>query len=85
MAAEIEKLKAENQRLRDKITKLKGTTEPGKKYFHYDGLFLAVDLAIADAITTACVSRHQVPALFLIFARSFRIKLPSHRRKVPHK
>eukprot|EP00965_Chrysotila_dentata_P171726 5666725-Pleurochrysis_carterae.AAC.1 len=35
MAADIEsELKAENQRLRDEITELKGITEPGKKYFH---------------------------------------------------
>eukprot|EP00965_Chrysotila_dentata_P158114 5223753-Pleurochrysis_carterae.AAC.1 len=65
MAAEIEELKAESQRLRDEITELKGITEPGKKYFHDDGFTLAVDLAIAEAIiTTAHVSRNQVPALF---------------------
>eukprot|EP00965_Chrysotila_dentata_P230161 6197612-Pleurochrysis_carterae.AAC.2 len=75
------------QRLvRNEITKLKGITEPGKKYFHDDGFILAVDLAIAEAITTAHVSRNQqVPAPFLILARFFRIKLPTHRCKVPHK
>eukprot|EP00965_Chrysotila_dentata_P159111 5256017-Pleurochrysis_carterae.AAC.1 len=37
-------------------------------------------------MTTTHVSRNlQVPALFLIFARFFRIKLPIHRHKVPHK
>eukprot|EP00965_Chrysotila_dentata_P009330 303949-Pleurochrysis_carterae.AAC.1 len=41
MAAGIEELKAENQRLRDEITELKGFTEPGKKYFHDDGFTLA--------------------------------------------
>eukprot|EP00965_Chrysotila_dentata_P063620 2108183-Pleurochrysis_carterae.AAC.1 len=46
---------------------------------------MAVDLAIAEAITTAHVSRNQIPDLFLIFARLFRIKLPTDRRKVPHK
>eukprot|EP00965_Chrysotila_dentata_P133204 4405115-Pleurochrysis_carterae.AAC.1 len=61
MAAEIEELNAENQRLRGEITELKGITEPGKEYFHRDGLTLAVDLAIAKAITTARVSRNQVP------------------------
>eukprot|EP00965_Chrysotila_dentata_P106165 3506464-Pleurochrysis_carterae.AAC.1 len=55
------------------ITELKGITELGKKYFHDDGFTLAVDLAIAKAITTAHVSRNQVPALFLIFARFFQI------------
>eukprot|EP00965_Chrysotila_dentata_P061252 2029260-Pleurochrysis_carterae.AAC.1 len=86
MAAEIEELKAENQRLCNEITELKGITEPGKDYFHRDGFTLAVDLAIAEAITTANVSRNQVPALlFLIFARFFRITLPTDLRKVPHK
>eukprot|EP00965_Chrysotila_dentata_P260280 6213846-Pleurochrysis_carterae.AAC.3 len=66
MAAEIEELKAENQRLRDEITELKGITEPGKKYLNDDGFTLAVDLAIAEAIATAHVSRNQVPALLLI-------------------
>eukprot|EP00965_Chrysotila_dentata_P076995 2542046-Pleurochrysis_carterae.AAC.1 len=81
MAAEIEELKAENQQLRNEITELKGITEPRKKYFHDDSFTLAVDLAIAEAIATAHVSRNQVPPLFLIFARFFRIKLPTHRRK----
>eukprot|EP00965_Chrysotila_dentata_P157947 5218533-Pleurochrysis_carterae.AAC.1 len=85
MAAEIEELNAENQRLRDKNTEHKGITEPGKDYFRRDGFTLAVDRAIAEAITTAHVSRNQVPALFLTFVRFFRIKLPTHRRKVPHK
>eukprot|EP00965_Chrysotila_dentata_P044682 1485150-Pleurochrysis_carterae.AAC.1 len=81
MAAEMEELNAENQLLRDEITELaKGFTEPGKEYFHRDGFTLAVELAIAEAITTAHVSRNQVLALFLTFARFFRIKLPSHRR-----
>eukprot|EP00965_Chrysotila_dentata_P182888 6039814-Pleurochrysis_carterae.AAC.1 len=48
-----QKLNAENQRLRDEMTKLKGITEPGKEYFHSDGFALAGDLAIAKAITTA--------------------------------
>eukprot|EP00965_Chrysotila_dentata_P082956 2736779-Pleurochrysis_carterae.AAC.1 len=81
MAAEIEELKAENQWLRDEITELKGITEPDNKYFHDNGFTPAVDLAIAEAIATANVSRNQVPALFLVFARFFRIKLPTHRRK----
>eukprot|EP00965_Chrysotila_dentata_P024311 805125-Pleurochrysis_carterae.AAC.1 len=88
MAAEIEELKAENQRLRNEITELKGITEPGKNYFHDDGFTLAVDLAVTEAITTAHVSCNQVQALLLIFptiGSFFRIKLPNHRCKVPHK
>eukprot|EP00965_Chrysotila_dentata_P112780 3726758-Pleurochrysis_carterae.AAC.1 len=85
MAAEIEELNLENKRLRDDITELKGITEPGKEYFYRGGFTLAVDLAIAEAITMAHVSRNQVPALFLVFARFFRMKLPTHRRKVPNK
>eukprot|EP00965_Chrysotila_dentata_P140306 4638572-Pleurochrysis_carterae.AAC.1 len=62
-----------------------GITEPGQDYCHRDGFTLAVDFDIAEAITSARVSCNQVPGLFLIFARFFRIKLPTHRRKVPHK
>eukprot|EP00965_Chrysotila_dentata_P017024 564921-Pleurochrysis_carterae.AAC.1 len=54
-----EELNVENKRLRDEITELKGITEPDKEYFHRDGSTLAVDLAIAKAITTAHVSRNQ--------------------------
>eukprot|EP00965_Chrysotila_dentata_P036899 1227834-Pleurochrysis_carterae.AAC.2 len=43
MAAEIEELKAENQRLRDEISGLKDITEPVKEYFHRDGFTLAVN------------------------------------------
>eukprot|EP00965_Chrysotila_dentata_P211109 6186288-Pleurochrysis_carterae.AAC.1 len=82
--AEIEELNAENQRLRDNISELMDITEPGKGYFLRDSFTLAVDLAIVEAITIAHLSRNQVPALFLIFARFFRIKLLTHRRKVPH-
>eukprot|EP00965_Chrysotila_dentata_P026786 888922-Pleurochrysis_carterae.AAC.1 len=73
MAAEIEELNAENKWLRDEITELKGITGPGMEYFHRDGFTLAIDLAIAEAITTAHVSLNQLPALFLIFGRFFRI------------
>eukprot|EP00965_Chrysotila_dentata_P015951 528091-Pleurochrysis_carterae.AAC.1 len=70
MAAEIEELNAENKRLRDEITEFKGIQEPGKDYFHRDGFTLAVDLAFVEAITTAHVSRNQVPALSLLRASS---------------
>eukprot|EP00965_Chrysotila_dentata_P019406 645232-Pleurochrysis_carterae.AAC.1 len=59
MAAEIKELNAEKQRLRDEITELKGITEPGKEYFHRDCFTLAVNLAIAEATTTAHCSRNQ--------------------------
>eukprot|EP00965_Chrysotila_dentata_P007168 233129-Pleurochrysis_carterae.AAC.2 len=53
MAAEIEELNVENQRLRDEISELiKGITEPGKEYnFHRDAFTLAVDLPrVAEVI-----------------------------------
>uniref|UniRef100_A0A7S4F3A5 Uncharacterized protein n=1 Tax=Chrysotila carterae TaxID=13221 RepID=A0A7S4F3A5_CHRCT len=62
-----EELNPEKQRLRNEITELKGITEPGK-YFHDDSFTPAVDLAIAEAITTVHISRKQV-----LFARFFCI------------
>ena len=67
------------------VKKLKEITEPQKEYFHQGGFTLAVDLAIAESICKAHVSRNQVPLLFIIFARFFRITLPKHSRRVPYK
>ena len=70
---------AETQRLRDIV-------EPPSTYFKRgNGFTLEVDLAIAEAITKANVSRNKVSLLFRIFARFFRIKLPSRKMLVPHK
>ena len=70
---------AETQRLRDIV-------EPPSTFFKRgNGFTLEVDLAIAEAITKANVSRNKVSLLFRIFARFFRIKLPSRKMLVPHK
>jgi len=70
---------AETQRLRDIV-------EPLSTFFKRgNGFTLEVDLAIAEAITKANVSRNKVSLLFRIFARIFRIKLPSRKMLVPHK
>lgn len=69
----------------DVIEKLKEITEPNANYFHKGGYTLAVDLAIAECITKAHVARNQVPLLFIIFARFFRIKIPVRTIKVPLK
>ena len=68
---------AETQQLRD-IVKTPST------YFKRGTVFtLEVDLAIAEAITKANVSRNKVSLLFRIFARFFRIKRPSRKLQVP--
>ena len=70
---------AETQRLRDIV-------EPPSTFFKRgNGFTLEVDLAIAEAITKANVSRNKVSLLFRICARFFRIKLPSRKMLVPHK
>eukprot|EP00965_Chrysotila_dentata_P221335 6192328-Pleurochrysis_carterae.AAC.3 len=85
-ALEKEKeLKGQIQQLLQEITSLKSITKPNKEYFRRDGFTIAVDLVIAESIATAQVSRNQLSALFLTCARSFRIKLPNHRGKVPQK
>ena len=68
------------------IQELKAITEPDPEYFSKDnGFTLAVDLAIAESLTKAHVSRNQVPLLFIIFGIFFRVKIPTHMRKVPFK
>eukprot|EP00965_Chrysotila_dentata_P081904 2702944-Pleurochrysis_carterae.AAC.1 len=82
----MEELKAEQQRLRDEITELKGITEAGKKYFHHAGFTLAVDLAIAEAITmahfleTRC--RPSSSSLRAAFASSCRPTLARYRTRL---
>eukprot|EP00965_Chrysotila_dentata_P029120 968321-Pleurochrysis_carterae.AAC.7 len=74
MAAEIKdkELNAESQRLRDARSRssLKGITEQGNDCFHRDGFTLAVDLAIAEAITTS-LGQHHVQSLALLVAALF--------------
>ena len=65
--------------------KYRAIAEPPGEYFSKGGFTLAVDLAIAESLTKAHVSRNQVPILFIIFARFFRIRIPTHTRKVPYK
>eukprot|EP00966_Prymnesium_polylepis_P325229 7381210-Prymnesium_polylepis.1 len=67
------------------ISKLKEITEPDTDYFHRGGFTLPVDLAIAECVTKAHVSRNQVPPLFIFFARFYRIKLPTRKTRVPFK
>jgi len=67
------------QRLRDIVE------SPSTFFKRGTGFTLEVDLAIAEAITKANVSRNKVSLLFRIFARFFRIKLPSRKLHVPHK
>jgi hypothetical protein len=89
--AELEPLVEENEALRialDKAraeaAKYRAVAEPDKSHFKTNGAFsLAVDLAIAECLTRANVSRNKVPELFVVFARFFGVKLPTHTRKVP--
>lgn len=67
------------------IRELRAITEPDPSYFHNGGFTLATDLAIAECITKAHVARNQVPLLFIIFSRFFRIKIPTRNIKVPFK
>jgi len=91
--AELEPLVEENEALRTKLAearaeaaKYRAVTEPDKSHFKTQRAFsLAVDLAIAACLTRANVSRNKMPELFLVFARFFGIKLPTHTRKVPLK
>ena len=91
--AELEPLVKENEALRTEVAearteaaKYRAVAEPDKSHFKTNGAFsLAVDLAIAECLTRANVSRNKVSELFLVFARFFGVKLPTHTRKVPLK
>ena len=89
---EVEPIAEENERLRDELAaaheetaQYKAIAEPNKSYFFQGAYTMAVDLAIGECITKARVSRNKVPLLFIIFARLFRVTLPSHKQKVPLK
>jgi len=91
--AELEPLVEENEALRTEVAeacaeaaKYRAVAEPDKSHFKTNGAFsLAVDLAIAQCLTRANVLRNKVSELFLVFARFFGVKLPTHKRKVPLK
>ena len=79
-------LREQLQVAKEETARLKAIAEPPPSFFKKAGAFtLAVDLAIGEALSKAHVSRNQVPLLFMIFARFFRVKLPTHMMKVPHK
>ena len=65
------------------LARLAGIAEPQKERFFEHGHFAArIDLAIIQALQLG-VSRSKVPALFLVFARLYGIKLPGRLKKVP--
>jgi len=88
---DIEPIAEENALLREQLAearaaKYKGIAEPDASYFRNGGGYtLEHDLAIAECVTKARVSRNQVSRLFSIFGRFYRIKLPTHVQRVPHK
>jgi len=91
--AELEPLIAKNEALRTQVAearaeaaKYRPVAEPDKIRFKTKGAFsLGVDLAIAECLTRANVSRNKVSELFVTFAHFFGVKLPMHKRKVPLK
>ena len=63
--------------------KYQAIAEPDLAYFFHGGAYsLEHDMGV-EAMTSCQVSAGQVPKLFFICARFFRIKMPSHSRKVP--
>lgn len=76
------KLKSETE-LRQKFQQI---AEPPLQYFFHGGSYsIEHDLAGLEAITSCHVSAGRVQMLFFIFARFFRIQLPTFTRKVPCK
>ena len=70
------------------LDRLRSIAEPTAAYFKQKtsshAFTAAVDLAIIEALCLG-VARNKVPALFNIFARFYRIKLPGRSMKVPGK
>ena len=86
LVQEVHNLRGQLQAAQEEIVKYRAIAEPPANYFQKGGAFtLAVDLAVAETVTKCHVSRNQVPLLFIIFARFFRVQLPKHKRKVPYK
>ena len=86
LVEEVDNLREQLAAAQAEVAKLKAIVEPPPSYFKRAGAFtLEVDLCIAEALSKAHVSRNQVPLLFIIFARFFQVKIPTHKLKVPHK
>ena len=81
----VELLRQELEAQKAATAKYKAIAEPDRTYFQKGGFTLAVDLAVAECMCKALVSRNQVPLLFIIFARFFQITIPTHKMMVPHK
>ena len=82
----LEDTKAELQQEQERCAKFKAIAEPKLDYFFHGGSYsIEHDLAGLEAIISCHVSAGQVPKLFFIFARFFRIKLPTYSRKVADK
>jgi len=75
-AARLAEVEAEAGRLR-------AIAEPPKQKFFARGHYTSeVDLAALEIIATLGVSANVVPALFVMFARFFGVKIPSRTKKV---
>jgi hypothetical protein len=72
----------------EEAAKFKAIAEPHHTYFKQQtkshAFTAAVDLTIIEALCLG-VARNKVSALFNVFARFFRIKVPGHEIKVPDK
>ena len=63
--------------------KYKAVAEPPKEHFHKDGCYTAdLDLTSLEVIANLGVSATAVAQLYIIFARFYRIKLPTRKVKV---
>mmetsp|Transcript_43973 Transcript_43973/g.93584 ORF Transcript_43973/g.93584 Transcript_43973/m.93584 type:complete len:127 (+) Transcript_43973:481-861(+) len=85
LVEELQRLRAEIEAERAVAASYRAIVEPPAEYFFKGGFTLASDLAAAECLTKAHVSANQVPLLFTIFSRLFRIKAPTRIIKVPHK
>ena len=85
---QVAKLQVQLKAATEEAAKFKAIAEPEATYFKQKtkshAFTAAVDLAIIEALCLG-VARNKVPALFNVFARFFRIKVPGHEIKVPGK
>jgi hypothetical protein len=83
LQAELTRTRLDLEAQKMETAKYKAIAEPPKEYFFKSGHFSApVDLACLQTLQLG-VTRSKAPALFLVFARLFRITLPSREKKVP--